>query len=644
MIGMKTAAAQKANRKYCSDTKRFLSFLMRTGLLFGLFVLMGCGLSAAGSETAISDRLPFAPARTWEAAKKLDLEVAELSEDNDTWHAIIYKMPDGIRISVIYYRSHESFCFDRAEIDASEYSALRDLRSKDGNPVSGVFRYNIKGDMTYCCFDYQLGDSYLYNYYDLNMNLTSLLYSYCEQPGSDSRTDYTYDCSGKIWYDNDGNPAALLPFDGDAVIASAYHPDLRIVRTPLSPKSENVTTSLVGGKGNVTVKVGETICIKKSDYSLYPEGSLINGRENYKYADFYLYGYNSIFNGRSEYYNEDTEDDRLCYITPNTPGYYSICAMADYADPEDGDFTVSSEYFVLTVLDENGNKPVPDPIAVKLLPIASATVGESIQINWYVNDPIYPYTNTIQVAKDGNVLDTWNYYSEADRDDYTVDTAGTYQIRIIVSDGIGRTESDEMTVPVTEKKPLELKALLLRKDTDIISGEEIPDGIYWELDYEGGRGTKTSEVHLIDLNTGKDYPIIDTGFFPSYLVHGAPDGTYYLRMNVRDEDGDHWIHSNRLIIGEKPEQVWEMIMPANTGAIEDAAFQGTAVTSVKINNGCTAIGASAFADSSLTSIFIPDTVTSIGDNAIPAGTKIYTTEGSPAAKWANGIYDVVFVE
>lgn len=110
--------------------------------------------------------------------------------------------------------------------------------------------------------------------------------------------------------------------------------------------AETPATSLSGAK-DLSVQVGDTICIKKSDFHLYPEDSLINGQASYQDAGFYLYAYNYLFVGNSEFYEEFTDDgDVLTYITPNTPGYYPVYAYSYYDDEDTGEsFSVQSNYF-----------------------------------------------------------------------------------------------------------------------------------------------------------------------------------------------------------------------------------------------------------------------------------------------------------
>lgn len=61
--------------------------------------------------------------------------------------------------------------------------------------------------------------------------------------------------------------------------------------------------------------------------------------------------------------------------------------------------------------------------------------------------------------------------------------------------------------------------------------------------------------------------------------------------------------------------ITEVILPANTTAIEDYAFCYASVKSVQLPEGVTTIGKGAFKSSDITSIVIPAGVTSIGDSA-----------------------------
>ena len=392
-------------------------------------------------------------------------------------------------------------------------------------------------------------------------------------------------------------------------------------------------TSLLGAK-DITCRVGETICIKKSDFQLYPAGSRINNVVSYKDADFSMYGYNHLFNGNSDYYIQTTDDDIIQYITPYVPGYYSVYAYAYYEDEMTGEeFAVDSDFFILTVLDQNGNAPEPNPSSVEIFSIPSVTVGESVQINWLIDGYYRPFTDIIRILKNGRILDEWDYEA-TDRDTYVFSSAGTYQIQILMTDGLGRTVTDKIDVNVIQPKSLILKSLTLQNEMER-SDESLAvysHKIRWELDYEGGYGTKTTEIHLINAETNEDKVLYDNGFFPA-MTQNVDDGTFFIRMNVKDNEGDHWIDSNTCTTLHAFD--WDFWLPDGLRRIEANAFENTTAQTVRINYGCLSIGENAFADSSLRGIFIPPSVISIGDNAIPDGVVvIFTPPGSWAAKWA----------
>ncbi len=388
----------------------------------------------------------------------------------------------------------------------------------------------------------------------------------------------------------------------------------------------------LSGAKDLSCRVGETICFKKSDFHMYPNGTLINGRVSYEDASFDVWSYNYLFHGNSEYYTEITADgDEILYIRPIVPGYYSMYAYV-YYEEEDEYFTIDSDYFMLTVLDENGNTPEPDPISVEIFPISSVNIGERIQINWSEKgyEPIH---ETIRILTNGHVIEMWDYEDNY-KDTYVFTSTGTYQVQMSVTDGLGRTITKAIDITVgNQTKALDLKSLEVHIGTDkSVEGMAIyPRQIEWNLDYEGGRGSKTTEIHLINTETYEDIILFEDDFFPSFSAQ-VGNGTFFIRMNVKDNEGDHWIESN--LITTIPSPDWSFVLPYNIKKIEANAFEKIAAPIVYVNYGCKSIGENAFANSSIIAIFIPPTVTSIGDNAIPERTIIYAIPYSWAAKWA----------
>ena len=79
------------------------------------------------------------------------------------------------------------------------------------------------------------------------------------------------------------------------------------------------------------------------------------------------------------------------------------------------------------------------------------------------------------------------------------------------------------------------------------------------------------------------------------------------------------------------------IMPATLEAVEDEAFEGTAVESIVFQDGIVSIGDSAFESAyNLTDVYIPPTIEYIGKNAFSSNKRltIHGVIGSLAEKWA----------
>ena len=388
-------------------------------------------------------------------------------------------------------------------------------------------------------------------------------------------------------------------------------------------------TAYLEGEKDLSCKVGETLEIRKSDFQVFPANSLINGKVKYKDADFEIYAYNYLFRGHADYSQEKTGDgDIIQYITPKVPGYYAAYARAYYTE-NDREVSVSSGFFMLKVLDEDGNAPEPVPAAVEVFPVSSAVVGETLMVNWAIKSGYYPFTDDIEVLKDGELLERWNY-EETERDSFTVASAGTYTIRVTVTDGLGQTATDETEFVAEEPKSLKLISLTLRRNT-LPDGGALVGGIRWDLAYAGGIGTKITEVSLVNVDTDQEFVLLSDVFCPSYTA-SVGSGTFRIRMNVKDDEGDHWIESNEVTTASIP--AWELTLPNDLKRIEASAFENVSAGTVYVNIGCKAIGEGAFRGLPLEAVFLPPSVKSIGEGAIPAGTVIYTRPGAWAAQWA----------
>lgn len=403
----------------------------------------------------------------------------------------------------------------------------------------------------------------------------------------------------------------------------------------IPPKSDSISEKLAGAH-DITVNAGETVTLRKSDFSLYPEGSLFNGRCTLERATFYLYGYNYFFQGRAipvdENGNEISGDDPtdVYRYRVDTPGYYPMYAYLYYEDEFDQmDYFLESDYFLVTVNDENGNPPETNPV-LSVYPIPSAVVGDTVQVNCAMYDLIRPYSvANIQVSRDGDVLETWSYL-DGIRDTFTVNDAGEYTVTVTYVDRIGKTAEDSCTFTVTQPGPLTLRSLTLAPDPHMPGYPRLQ----WVLDYEGGYGNKTTQLTLVNLLTGEEINTdTDGGFFPSWVVGNLPDGVYQLTLHMFDDEGDHVIVSNTCAVGEAPD-FDAFVLPADLIHIEDGAFRGVDAAYVRVPQGCLTVGAQAFADSSLSAISLPDTVSFIAEDALPAGTVVYAPAGSFAAEWA----------
>ncbi len=122
-------------------------------------------------------------------------------------------------------------------------------------------------------------------------------------------------------------------------------------------------------------------------------------------------------------------------------------------------------------------------------------------------------------------------------------------------------------------------------------------------------------------------------------------GDYYAEIVLRGEDySDASFRVDFTVLSSMPD-FGTFTIPAGTQTIEEEAFAGISATAAAIPAQCTTIGKKAFASSALTDILILDSVTSFGAEPFPAGTRVFTPAGSPAAVWAeaNGytVYPVI---
>lgn len=295
----------------------------------------------------------------------------------------------------------------------------------------------------------------------------------------------------------------------------------------------------VTGHRSITVTVGESIQLRKDEFSFIPEGSLFGGLSENDMA-WSLRGDNGLFSGGCEIMSQ-TQD--AFYAKALRPGYYAMMAYfySDFGQ-------IEGQPFLLTILDENGNKP-NNPMGLWVFDIPSAVVGESVQISWYKTERTYFDRDQITVQRDDRTLAQW-VYQETGEDTFAIDRAGEYIVTVTSTDPGGKTESASVSFRAVEPKPLELKSLTL-------DSLDSWDTLWWKLDYEGGRGTKESSAKLVyEINGIKVEEDVQqrAGFFPEGVVGIVDPGTYVLMMDVIDEDGAHTILSNAYIAAD-PDQL-----------------------------------------------------------------------------------------
>ena len=576
-----------------------------------------CGMNYNDSTGKTSIRYTYGSVTPQEAARMIQEGEVELS---DNVYINTAKNSEETDWVLTYSRSEGAYIAYQEKTHSQGYNAMGD------GAVSQTVSYS-EGRMT--------GVSVILRHSDCDLHIERNKYGALQYASVYAHGElYEYDPSTGLF---GGHTLTELGYEEDDLFLAP----LACLDYP--PKSDNVSTSL-SGAADITVRVGERVTIRKSDFALYPEGSTLNGRWSFSQVDFELYGYHWIFRGNSEGYEAVWDgEDKVISFTPIVPGYYEMYAYAFCTDEVDEIWCeADSDFFMLTVLNEDGSLPEQDPCKVAFFPLPSATVGETIQLNWSTY-AYQPYTDTLCVIRDGEVLDEW-VYEETGRDTFTLTEAGTYTLRVTLKERLGRSVSDEITLEVTEPEPLVLKSLQADVYTNFGNGKVIPDRISWTLDYEGGYGKKNSFVYLVQASTGEETLIMDYDFYPAWYYSGLEAGCYGIRMNVRDDQGDHWIESNLVDIGEADEVAWELILPRDTVSIGEAAFENTGAASVFIPHGCASIGARAFAGSQVAAVFIPASVTSIGEDALPDGARVYTSPGSYAEEWASGRFETYLME
>lgn len=120
-------------------------------------------------------------------------------------------------------------------------------------------------------------------------------------------------------------------------------------------------------------------------------------------------------------------------------------------------------------------------------------------------------------------------------------------------------------------------------------------------------------------------------------------GEYYAEITLKGDGHRTTRFRRNFIVAGTGYSFNGFVIPSGTTSIEAEGFAGIPAKMVKIPGACTNIGSKAFDGSGLKAVYIPSTNIAIANDALPAGTLVYTPKGSGVAGWAatNG-YEVIF--
>lgn len=180
------------------------------------------------------------------------------------------------------------------------------------------------------------------------------------------------------------------------------------------------------------------------------------------------------------------------------------------------------------------------------------------------------------------------------------------------------------------------------------------ESVLISLPWVNGASTHNISIYEMDgtmvygSNWEQDEMQADKCMFQVNIVQGEPDrlmdpGEYYAEITLKGDGYRTTRFRRNFIVAGTGYSFNGFVIPSGTTSIEAEAFAGIPATMVKIPDACTSIGSKAFDGSGLKAVYIPSESITIANDALPAGTLVYTPKGSGAAGWAatNG-YEVIF--
>ena len=446
--------------------------------------------------------------------------------------------------------------------------------------------------------------------------------------------------AGVINYDGAGYQYDLSTglFNGSTIEELGFEEGTMTAYIPAAvsiPEREYDAATSLSGAQDITVRVNETIVIKKSDFALYPENARFAGYGTYDEADdFWLYGYNNIFGGNAIVDTEYTEDDVIITITPTVPGYYAIYGYSSFFDQDElQSIELSSDCFILTVLDEDGNAEKLWDLDLHAEWPITATVGDTYTPSFWWWNAVYPVTWTMEMEHNGEMRPFY------EGEDWTVtfEEKGEYILHCGVTDALGRTSSISAVTTVIDGCPLKAESLQILWSNEY--GENDHD-VQLKLTYSGGYHAASLHYQIFAKNQYGEWYMTweEDNKLTSPRFWIGEDGEHYFKAVITDSVTTEEVMSEVILLGKQP-VAKVFALPRNLTEIEAEAFAGdTAISNVSVPSGVSRIGARAFAGcTNLSRIYIPSSVETIDPSVFEGITEltvVSNSENSAAASIA----------